>query len=86
MEDALSPLSDSRASLRRATANTGGYRATGMNLTTQAIEETQAGIEHADERAAAGICGRAGLRSRLTAHHFSPKGRISCSNTQALRG
>lgn len=50
MEHALSSLYQALGSLREATANKGGHRANAMNLVRQAIAETQAGIEFADER------------------------------------
>lgn len=50
MERALSSLYQALGSLREATANKGGHRANAMDLVRQAIDETQAGIEFADER------------------------------------
>ena len=50
MERALSCLYQALGSLREATANKGGHRANAMDLVRQAIAETQAGIEFADER------------------------------------
>jgi hypothetical protein len=51
MERAISSLYEALGSLREATANKGGHRARAMELVRQAIDETQAGIEFADERA-----------------------------------
>jgi hypothetical protein len=50
MERAISSLYEALGSLREATANKGGHRARAMELVRQAIDETQAGIEFADER------------------------------------
>jgi hypothetical protein len=49
MERALSSLHQALGSLQEATANKGGHRARAMDLVRQAIEETQAGVEFADE-------------------------------------
>lgn len=49
MERALSSLRQALGSLQEATANKGGHRARAMDLVRQAIEETQAGVEFADE-------------------------------------
>jgi hypothetical protein len=49
MERALSSLYQALGELRQATANKGGHRARAMELIRQAISETQAGIEFADE-------------------------------------
>lgn len=50
MEHAMSSLYQALSSLREATADKGGHRAKAMALVNQAIAETQAGIEFADER------------------------------------
>ncbi len=50
MERALSSLYEALGALREATANKGGHRVKAMGLVAQAIAETQAGIEFADER------------------------------------
>jgi type IV secretory pathway VirB6-like protein len=55
MERALSSLYQARSSLREATANKGGHRAKAMDLIAQAIAETQAGIEFANERGGGGV-------------------------------
>jgi hypothetical protein len=49
MERALSALYQALGSLRESTANKGGHRAKAMELVRDAIAETQAGIEFADE-------------------------------------
>jgi hypothetical protein len=49
MERALSALYEALAALREATPNKGGHKATAARLVEQAITETQAGIEWADE-------------------------------------
>ncbi len=49
MERAMSSLYQALGELREATANKGGHRARAMELVGQAIAETQAGIEFADE-------------------------------------
>jgi hypothetical protein len=49
MEHALSSLNQALASLRESTANKGGHRARALDLIRQAIDETQTGIEFADE-------------------------------------
>jgi hypothetical protein len=54
MEHALSSLYQALASLREATANKGGHRGKAMDLVRQAIEETQAGVEFADEHGGGG--------------------------------
>jgi hypothetical protein len=54
MESALSSLYQALGSLREATANKGGHRARAMDMIRQAIEETQAGIEFADEHGGGG--------------------------------
>jgi len=50
MERALSALYDALGSLREATADKGGHRHTAIELVQQAIAETQAGIDYADQR------------------------------------
>jgi hypothetical protein len=50
MERALSSLYQALGSLREATPDKGGHRVRAMNLISQAIAETQAGIEFAAER------------------------------------
>lgn len=54
MERALSSLFDALGSLREASSNKGGHRVRAMNLIQQAIQETQAGIEFADETGGGG--------------------------------
>jgi hypothetical protein len=54
MERALSSLYQALGSLRESTANKGGHRAKAMDLVRQAIDETQAGIEFADEHGGGG--------------------------------
>jgi hypothetical protein len=54
MEHALSSLYQALASLREATTNKGGHRGKAMDLVRQAIEETQAGVEFADEHGGGG--------------------------------
>ncbi|HEY0236816.1 MAG TPA: hypothetical protein VGC86_17450 [Afipia sp.] len=49
MERALSSLYSALGSLREAVADKGGHRVKAMNLIQQAITETQAGVEFADE-------------------------------------
>jgi hypothetical protein len=49
MERALGSLHQALGELRQATANKGGHRARAMELVNQAIAETQAGVEFADE-------------------------------------
>lgn len=49
MERAMSSLYEALAALREATPNKGGHRENAMQLVQQAIQETQAGIEWADE-------------------------------------
>lgn len=49
MERALSSLYQALGSLREAPPNKGGHKARAMDLIRQAIEETQAGIEFADD-------------------------------------
>jgi hypothetical protein len=50
----LSALNQALASLRESTANKGGHRGRAMDLVRQAIDETQAGIEFADEHGGGG--------------------------------
>ncbi|MFH1558516.1 MAG: hypothetical protein ABII76_27260 [Pseudomonadota bacterium] len=54
MERALSDLYSAIASLREASSNKGGHRVRAMQLIQQAIDETQAGIEFADEHGGGG--------------------------------
>jgi len=54
MERALSSLYDAMASLREASSNKGGHRVKAMALIQQAIEQTQAGIEFADDHGGGG--------------------------------
>ena len=54
MERALSSLHQALGSLQESTANKGGHRAREMDLVRQAIEETQAGVEFADEHGGGG--------------------------------
>jgi hypothetical protein len=54
MERALSSLHQALGSLQESTANKGGHRARAMDLVRQAIEETQAGVEFADEHGGGG--------------------------------
>ncbi|QFR31698.1 hypothetical protein [Ancylobacter sp. TS-1] len=54
MERALSDLYAALASLREATPNKGGHRERAIGLIRQAIEQTQAGIEFADEHGGGG--------------------------------
>ena len=49
MERALASLHGALESLRESTANKGGHRAKAMDLVRQAIAETQAGVEFADD-------------------------------------
>jgi hypothetical protein len=49
MERALGSLHQALGSLRESTANKGGHRGRAMELVQQAIEETQAGIDFADD-------------------------------------
>jgi len=49
MERALSDLYGALASLKESTPNKGGHRETAIQLVQQAIAETQAGIQFADE-------------------------------------
>jgi hypothetical protein len=54
MERALASLHEALDSLRESTANKGGHRARAMDLVRQAITETQAGVEFADEHGGGG--------------------------------
>ncbi|KJC33934.1 hypothetical protein UB31_37305 [Bradyrhizobium sp. LTSP849] len=49
MERALASLYQALGELRQATSNKGGHRVKAMELVSQAVAETQAGIEFADE-------------------------------------
>jgi hypothetical protein len=49
MERALSALYEALGSLREATPNKGGHRENAIQLVQQAISETQAGVDYADE-------------------------------------
>lgn len=49
MERALSSLFNALASLRESSSNKDGHRVKAMALVQQAIDQTQAGIEFADE-------------------------------------
>ena len=49
MERALASLYQALGELRQATSNKGGHRVKAMELVSQAIAETQSGIEFADE-------------------------------------
>jgi hypothetical protein len=50
----MSSLYQALGSLREATTNKGGHRTRAMDLVRQAIDETQAGVEFADEHAGGG--------------------------------
>ncbi|MCK0209041.1 hypothetical protein MWN33_13470 [Starkeya koreensis] len=54
MERAVSDLYAALASLRESTPNKGGHRERAIELVRQAIAETQAGIDFADEHGGAG--------------------------------
>ncbi|WP_448148234.1 hypothetical protein [Labrys miyagiensis] len=54
MERALSSLYEALALLREATPNKGGHRVKAMQLVQQAIEQTEAGIDFADEHGGGG--------------------------------
>jgi hypothetical protein len=54
MERALTSLQQALESLRESTTNKGGHRARAMDLVRQAIAETQAGVEFADEHGGGG--------------------------------
>ena len=48
MHAALDALRTARSELEQAEANKGGHREAAIRLVDQAIDETRAGIEHAD--------------------------------------
>jgi hypothetical protein len=54
MERAVASLYQALGELREATSNKGGHRARAMELVNQAIAETQAGIEFANEHGGGG--------------------------------
>nr|WP_165301628.1 hypothetical protein [Methylorubrum zatmanii] len=54
MERALSSLFDALVSLREASSNKGGHRVKAMALVQQSVEQTQAGVEFADEHGGGG--------------------------------
>jgi hypothetical protein len=54
MERAVDELHQALTSLRDSTANKGGHRDRAMELVRQAIAETQAGIEFADDHGGGG--------------------------------
>jgi hypothetical protein len=54
MERTLSALSLALSSLSESTADAGGHRAKAVELIQQAINETQAGIDFADQHAGDG--------------------------------
>jgi len=54
MERALSSLYEALGSLREASSNKGGHRVRAMQLIQEAIEQTQLGIEFADEHGGGG--------------------------------
>ena len=54
MERAVSALYDALGSLKESTPNKGGHRERAIALVQQAISETQAGIEYADEHGGGG--------------------------------
>ncbi len=54
MENALSSLYNALGALRQASSNKGGHRVKAMALIQQAIEQTNAGIEYADETGGGG--------------------------------
>jgi hypothetical protein len=54
MERALASLEEALESLKASTANKGGHRARAMGLVRQAIAETQAGVEFANEHGGGG--------------------------------
>jgi hypothetical protein len=49
MQAALDFLRSARSELMAAERNKGGHRAAALRLTNEAIDETQAGIEHGDD-------------------------------------
>lgn len=54
MERALAELYQALAALREATSNKGGHRVKAIDLVQQAIAETEAGIEFADQHGGGG--------------------------------
>jgi hypothetical protein len=54
MERAIGSLHGALQSLQESTANKGGHRGRAMELVRQAIAETQAGIDFADEHGGGG--------------------------------
>jgi hypothetical protein len=54
MERAIGSLHEALQSLQESTANKGGHRGRAMELVRQAIAETQAGIDFADEHGGGG--------------------------------
>jgi hypothetical protein len=54
MERALDSLHEALKSLQESTANKGGHRGRAMGLVRQAIAETQAGVNFADEHGGGG--------------------------------
>jgi hypothetical protein len=54
MERALGLLNDAFQSLRESTPNKGGHRERAMNLVQQAIAQTQAGIQFANQHGGGG--------------------------------
>jgi hypothetical protein len=54
MERALGSLHEALQSLQESTANKGGHRGRAMDLVRQAIAETQAGVEFANEHGGGG--------------------------------
>jgi hypothetical protein len=54
MERALGSLHEALKSLQESTANKGGHRGRAMDLVRQAIAETQAGVDFADEHGGGG--------------------------------
>jgi hypothetical protein len=54
MERAIGSLHEALSSLQESTANKGGHRGRAMELVRQAIAETQAGIDFADEHGGGG--------------------------------
>jgi hypothetical protein len=54
MERALGSLHQALGSLRESPANKGGHRGRAKELVQQAIEETQAGIDFADDHGGGG--------------------------------
>jgi hypothetical protein len=54
MERALGSLEEALQSLQESTPNKGGHRERAMNLVRQAISETQAGIQFANQHGGGG--------------------------------